>query len=547
MVLSEEGLRNKKEWEKAGYHLPEYDRERMRQETRENPFWIHFGAGNIFRAFQANAVQKLLNQKAITRGLIVAEGFDEEIIDKVNHTCDDYSILVTMHADGTLDKTVVGSVAESLKMNRSDRKDFERLRQIFQSDTLQMVSFTITEKGYDLCDGNGQYLPEVEADLKKGPAKTQSYMGKTTSLLYERFLKGKLPIAMVSMDNCSGNGEKLFKAIYTFVKKWVEEGLTEKEFLYYVSNSELVSFPCTMIDKITPRPDASVGAVLKQDGVEHTEITVTKKHTYVAPFVNAEACEYLVIEDSFPNGEPELEKAGFFFTNRDTVDRAEKMKVCTCLNPIHTALAVFGCILNYERMSEAVRDPDLNVLVREIGYQEGLPVVKDPVVLNPKEFLKTVLEVRIPNPYMPDSPKRIVTDTSQKLPIRFGETVKAYRDGGQRKPEELVGIELVFAGWLRYLMGTDDQGKPMELSPDPLLEVLTKLLSGGKPGVFVPDRENIKSLLKNEKIFGVDLYTVNMAEPVYQYFMDMCQGPGAVRNVLTKFTADIRKRGGFRE
>ena len=45
----------------AGYSLPSFDYEAVKQNTYENPAWIHFGAGNIFRAFQANVVQKLLN------------------------------------------------------------------------------------------------------------------------------------------------------------------------------------------------------------------------------------------------------------------------------------------------------------------------------------------------------------------------------------------------------------------------------------------------------------------------------------------------------
>ena len=79
------------------------------------------------------------------------------------------------------------------------------------------------------------------------------------------------------------------------------------------------------------------------------------KNTYVAPFVNAEETEYLVIEDKFPNGRPELEKGGLIFTTRETVDKVEKMKVCTCLNPLHTALAVFGCLLDYNLISAEMK------------------------------------------------------------------------------------------------------------------------------------------------------------------------------------------------
>lgn len=99
---------------------------------------------------------------------------------------------------------------------------------------------------------------------------------------------------------------------------------------------------------------------------------------------------------------------------RETVDKVEKMKVCTCLNPLHTCLAIFGCLLGYTKISDEMKDRELVKLVETVGYQEGLPVVVNPGILDPKEFLDTVLRVRVPNPFMPDTPQRIATDTSQK-------------------------------------------------------------------------------------------------------------------------------------
>ena len=47
MQLNEKGLKDRKIWEAAGYRLPGYDRSRIIEATKEAPFWIHFGAGNI--------------------------------------------------------------------------------------------------------------------------------------------------------------------------------------------------------------------------------------------------------------------------------------------------------------------------------------------------------------------------------------------------------------------------------------------------------------------------------------------------------------------
>ncbi len=535
MQLNEKGLENREVWEAAGFSLPQFDRKKVTENTKKAPFWIHFGAGNIFRAFQANVVQNLLNEGVLDRGLVVAEGYDYEIVEKMNRPCDDYSILVTLKVDGTVEKTVVGSVVESLILDSEDETEYSRLKEIFENDSLQMVSFTITEKGYSLVNGKGELLPAVAADYEAGPQKPQSYIGKVASLLYTRFLAGEKPIAMVSMDNCSHNGDKLYAAITAFADAWEENGQAQKGFSAYVKDKTKVSFPWTMIDKITPRPDASVEEILKNDGVEGLEPVITSKNTYVAPFVNAEEVQYLVIEDAFPNGRPALEKGGLIFTERETVDKVEKMKVCTCLNPLHTALAVFGCLLDYQLISKEMQNPQLKRLVEIIGYDEGLPVVVNPGIIDPKTFIDEVLNVRVPNPFMPDTPQHIATDTSQKLAIRFGETIKAYQKSPDLKVSDLKMIPLVFAGWLRYLMAVDDNGNPFTLSPDPLLDTVCPYVKDIKLGDTVNALEVLRPVLSDASIFGVDLYEAGLADQVASYFSQLIAGPKAVENTLKKY------------
>ena len=170
--LTAAGLADHKAWEAAGYALPSYDREAMITRTKESPCWVHFGAGNIFRAFQANTAQELLNNGTFDRGVIVAEGFDTEIIRDMYQPHDNLSILVTLKADGSVEKTVVGSIAESLAADTADSPDFARLKEIFTKDSLQMATFTITEKGYSLKNGAGERLlpPILLPDLLPLPA-----------------------------------------------------------------------------------------------------------------------------------------------------------------------------------------------------------------------------------------------------------------------------------------------------------------------------------------------------------------------------------------
>lgn len=522
----------------AGYHLPEFDYDTVHKNTVEHPHWIHFGAGNIFRAFQANVAQNLLNSGVLDTGLIAAEGYDYEIIEKSYRPHDNLSILATLKADNTVEKTIVGSIMESLILDSKNEAEYARLREIFKNPSLQMASFTITEKGYATANAKGEFFPAVAADFEKGPAAPESYLGKVVSLLYTRYTHGALPIAMVSMDNCSHNGDKLYAAVNAFAKAWTDNGLVEAGFLGYVNDQTKVTFPWSMIDKITPRPDAKVEAMLAEDHIGGLDAVVTSKNTYIAPFVNAEECEYLVIEDAFPNGKPALDKGGIIFTDRATVDKVEKMKVCTCLNPLHTALAIYGCLLGYTLISEEMKNPLLKNMVEVIGYKEGLPVVVNPGILDPKKFIDEVVNVRIPNPFLPDSPQRIATDTSQKLSIRFGETIKAYEASPDLHTEDLKLIPLVYAGWLRYLMGIDDEGREFTPSSDPLLEEARQYVADYELSFSPKDLSKLDALLANEKIFGVNLHAIGMDTLVKQYFAELSSGVGAVAAALKKYVPE---------
>lgn len=535
MKLNENALKDTKTWEKAGFKLPKFNRMLVKENTIANPNWIHFGAGNIFRAFTANLQQNILNSGKSDKGIIVAEGYDYEIIESMYKTHDNLSLLVTLKADGNIDKTVVASIVEALIVDSSNKANWARLKEIFINPSLQMVSFTITEKGYNLNNPKGEYLTSVAEDFKNGPKAPVSYIGKLTSLVYARYLNGRTPLALVSMDNCSHNGTKLYKAVSIFAKKWVENGVADKGFEIYINNPDFVSFPWSMIDKITPRPDESVKKMLLKAGFEDVEDIVTTKNTYVAPFVNSEEPQYLVIEDIFPNGRPNLEEGGVIFASRETVDKVEKMRVCTCLNPLHTALAIYGCLLGYKMIYKEMEDPDLKTLVEKIGYVEGLPVVVDPGIINPKDFIDEVLKVRIPNPFMPDTPQRIATDTSQKLAIRYGETIKAYIEREDLNVSNLKLIPLVLAGWCRYLMGIDDKGNKMDISSDPLLCEVTPYVAGITLGDKGPFNLQLKPILLNTSIFGVNLYETLLGEKVENYFAELVSGIGAVRKTLKKY------------
>ncbi len=520
-------------WKKAGVSIPNYDPAAIAEKTKKSPVWVHFGIGNIFRMFIGGLADTLINSGEIDRGIICVETFDYEVVDRIYKPFDNLSLNVTLKSDGTTEKKVIGSLSEAVSAGNGDECSKKRLTEIFTDPGLQIVSFTVTEKGYTMKGTDGQYLPAIKADIVAGPDNARGAIAIVAAKLFERYKAGKYPIALVSMDNCSHNGEKLKNAVISIASEWQKRGFVGVDFVAYLTNESRVAFPWTMIDKITPRPSTQIADDLEKLGIDDMQPVVTEKKTFIAPFVNAEGPQYLVVENTFPNGRPPLQKAGVYFTDRDTVNSVERMKVTTCLNPLHTALAVYGCVLGYTSIAAEMKDEDLKKLVYGIGLDEGMKVVCDPIIINPKQFIEEVLTERFPNAFIPDTPQRIAVDTSQKVAVRYGETIKSYISK-KGSAGELRYIPAAIAGWLRYLMGINDAGEPFELSTDPLLEELTGIMSKAELGKTEGVSEIVRPILSNANIFGINLYDAGLGEKIEELFKKEIAGPGAVRETLNE-------------
>ena len=191
-------------------------------------------------------------------------------------------------------------------------------------------------------------------------------------------------------------------------------------------------------------------------------------------------------------------------------------------------------MLGYTLISAEMKDEDLRPFVQKLGYIEAMPVVVDPGVLNPYEFIGAVINRRLPNPFMPDAPQRIAMDTSQKLPIRFGETIKKYVSRGLDM-QNLVLIPLTLAGYARYLKGISDDGTPFEPSPDPMLQELQAIVAPLQIGKPDQDYSCLKQLYSRQDVFGVDLYQAGLGEQIEGMVRELFAGPGAVRQTLHKY------------
>lgn len=539
MKLSLDGIRNRDEWEAENIALPSYDAAAAAEKAKREPGWVHFGIGNIFRIFIAGIADDLLNQGLLDRGITCVETFDYDIADQIYAPFDNLGLSVILNKDGSRDLRVLGSMAETVKARYQDETSWKRLKEIFSSPTLQLVSFTITEKGYALKNTDGEYSPLILADIEQGPEHAVSAMAILTAMLLERYHRGKLPIALVSMDNCSQNGSLLRSAVLTLAAEWKQRGYTEEGFLDYLHDEKLVSFPWTMIDKITPRPSPSIADDLERLGVESMQPVVTGKRTYIAPFMNAEGPQYLVIEDSFPNGRPALEHGkGVYLTDRNTVNLTERMKVTACLNPVHSALGPIGVVWGIDLFADLLKEPDLLKMGRQVAYGEGMPVISDPKILSPVKFTDELFQDRFPNEYLGDTNLRLCTDVTQGWGVRFGETIKTYvKQKGSA--ECLVAVPLGIAGCLRYMLGVDDAGNSYTLAPDPLADEIHERLSDIVIGDPSSLKYQLRPILSSEQIFFINLYQAGLGEKIEDMFREMIKGPGACRNAVHKYMAVI--------
>jgi len=531
-----DGIREKSAWEKAGIHLPGYNTEEVSRKAKISPRWVHFGIGNIFRVFIGGIADGLIEQGALDRGITCVETFDYDVVDKIYTPYDNLGLSVILRADGTRDYRVLGSMAEAVKAESSDPEKWARLKEIFKSSDLQLVSFTITEKGYALSKSDGSYFPFIQADIDNGPEKAVSAMAILTAMLYVRYQSGGMPVALVSMDNCSQNGSLLRESVLAMANEWKKKDFVDDGFLAYVGDEKQVSFPWTMIDKITPRPSESIADDLEAMGVEAMQPVITSKRTYIAPFVNAEGPQYLVIEDSFPNGRPALEKGnGVYMADRNTVNLSERMKVTACLNPVHSGTGPIGVVLGWDLYADMLNtDPDMMKMARMIAYDEGMPVIADPKIISPKAFADELFEDRFTNKYLGDTDLRLATDTSQGVGVRFGVTVRAYA-ARYGTAERLTAIPLGIAGWLRYMLGVDDAGKKYELAPDPMAPEIQEAFQDIVIGDPSSLKDQLKPILSNEKVFFTDLYSAGIGKKIEDMFREMIAGPGAVKATVHKY------------
>jgi fructuronate reductase len=432
------------------------------------PGIVHLGLGAFHRAHQAVMTEAALTAGETGWGIVAASLRSPDTRDALAPQDGLYTVSVR---DGNCERLQVIGALTSMHVAPEDP---EALLQAMCDPRVRIVSLTVTEKGYCRDPATGlldEGHPDIRHDLTE-PAEPRTAPGFLVEALCRRREAGTPPFTVLCCDNLPANGHAV-QRITVRLAALRDRGLGD-----WISNE--VAFPSTMVDRIVPATTDSdrcrVAAVL---GVEDAWPVVCE------PFTQ------WVIEDRFPTGRPGWERAGATFT--DDVAPFELMKL-RMLNGAHSALAYLGYLAGHETIAEASSDPIFAAFVERL-WGEIRPSVPAPRGADLEDYATRLLD-RFRNTALRHRTWQIAMDGSQKLPQRLLGPIRDALAAGRPFP----CLALTIAGWMRYVAGVDEQGRPIDVR-DPLLPALRQACA---PGLGDP-RALASSLLRVEAVFGRDL------------------------------------------
>jgi fructuronate reductase len=515
-VLNQQLLGDRAFWRGKRVLLPAYDRLAVPIKS------LAFSAGRMAYGHTGDILQDILDRDPTAGMMAGIETFAMRYVTEL--AASDYLMTQLIYEDqkGGVTPKIQGAIKTVLMVDSNLQSlTWQRMLELARDPGLQFGTINAPEGAYGVAYSGGEFAepvsPHVTQDLTQGTVTSDP--GKWTAFARERFQAG-LPFALVSCTNFSGNGYVTGATLRMMARAWETRGFAPPGFVAYLSDPTRFSFPNTMIDRIAVAPDASALAVLEELGVA-SNLVVTEKVRYWA------------VEDAFPAGRPALEQAEGVFLCADhrEVKRYEDMKL-RILNMSHSTIAGLGVLLGYRGpygIYQAMQDPTLARIIQRI-VDIVIGIVERPQRLDPRDFARDASR-RLNNPNIPDDPMRIAFNGSTKMKPRFLDTYFAGRERGLT--EEQLGVLLwPVAGFLRYCLGTDDQGVAYALEDDPLKEQLVACGSGARLG-DPSSAAAFQPLIADPRVMGMDLYRAGSTGTVLEQLVArMLQGPGAVRRLL---------------
>lgn len=436
------------------------------------PSIVHIGVGGFYRSHQAVYLDRLLHLPGHAEWGYCGVGLlqhDAAMRDAMQ--AQDCLFTVVERSAGVDSARVIGSVLEF--MHAPD--DPEAVLEKMADAGTRIVSLTITEGGYYVNQGNGEFdadHPDIVHDLAHPHAPRCSF-GYLAEALERRRLRGLAPFTVMSCDNLQNNGDVMRKMLLAFtalrdpgLSAWLERHC---------------AFPNSMVDRITPATTGEHRAFVRDAfGLADAWPVMTE------PFLQ------WVIEDRFPGGRPAWELVGAQMT--DDVLPYEKMKL-RLLNAGHQSLCYLGMLFGQEFAHEAMADDDIRQLFSSMMDLEVTPLLPPVAGIDLGDYKRTLIE-RFSNPAIRDQLSRIGTEGSARIP-KF--VLPSVREQLERNgPVKLLAF--VVASWFRYLNGVSEAGSPMPLI-DPYGERLREhaLRGGADAAVLLSMRELFGELADNAR------------------------------------------------
>ena len=440
----------------------------IRKEAVAKPKIMHFGPGAFFRSFVASLIDEV-NQKDVEQWGIIAVSLNSE--STFNKLAGQDLVFNAL----SMSKTKIrAQKLSSISDFFVAKKDGQSVLDALSDEQIEIVSLTITEKGYYYNPGNkeldfgNQNIIDDLGNLEN----PQTAVGFLVAGLRNRYLMGKAPFTILSCDNLPNNGAVVQKIVLDFAQK------IDPDLANWISKE--VCFPSSMVDRITP-------ATKEQDIVNFAN----EYGVYDPALVVHEEFFQWVIEDKFCSERPKFELAGIRMVSN--VELHEKMKL-RCLNGTHSALAYLGYLAGFTTIAECVSDDSIVNYIQYLWQKEIIPTLETPEGENLNDYCSNLLE-RYQNPAIEHRTWQIAMDGSQKLPQRILETVCDLL----QHQKNFQGLALAIAGWIKYVTGIDLNGETIDVR-DPLANDFAILAKKSKTS-----EQYVDTLLDQSKVFPENL------------------------------------------
>ena len=429
---------------------------------------VHLGVGAFQRAHQAMYTEAALAAGDMRWGVVGASLRSPAVRDALRPQDNLYALSVRGAEGERLQ--VIGAIRETLVAP----EDPQALLQRLCDPAVKIVTLTVTEKGYCYDPATAaldESHPDIVHDLAN-PTQPRTAPGFLVEALRRRREAGVHSFTVLCCDNLPHNG----RTVATIVARFAE--LRDRQLAGYIRNE--VAFPSTMVDRITPATtDEDRAAISQRLGIEDAAPVITE------PF------SQWVIEDRFPGGRPDWSLAGAEFVT--DVAPYENMKL-RLLNGSHSTLAYLGYLAGYETVSDTMKDANYRRLAEGV-MDDAATTLKMPPGADVTAYKRALME-RYANPALKHRTWQICMDGSQKLPQRLLGSIRDRLAAGAPIDRLVMGV----AGWMRYVTGTDEQGKPIDVR-DPLSARLRAVAD--QAGL---DAERLApALLDVREIFAADL------------------------------------------